>query len=43
LNRELYINVRTNENEKLILYLGEGPTMVKVAADKALYLGGIAV
>lgn len=43
LNRELYVNVRTNECEKLILYLGEGPTFVKVAADKALYIGGISV
>jgi hypothetical protein len=43
LNREFYINVKTNENHKLILHMGEGPTLVKVANDKALYVGGLAV
>lgn len=40
LNREFYINVRSNESQKLILHMGEGPTLVNVSADKALYVGG---
>ena len=43
LNRELYANVKSNDNQKLILYLGEGPSLVKIFSDKALYLGGISV
>jgi hypothetical protein len=43
LNQDFYANVRTNENEKLILHMGEGPSMIKISHDKALYLGGVAV
>lgn len=43
LNKEFYVNAKTNESHKLILHMGEGPQLVKISADKALYVGGIAV
>jgi hypothetical protein len=43
LSKEFYINVRTNDSKKLILHMGEGPSFVKIASDRALYIGGIAV
>ncbi len=43
LKRDYWVNVLTNENEKLILHMGEGPSMILISHDSALYLGGIAV
>jgi hypothetical protein len=43
LNKDFYVNVRTYENQHLISYMGEGPTLIKVTAEKALYIGGISV
>jgi hypothetical protein len=41
--QDLYVNAKTNESQKLILHMGEGPSLVKVARDKALFVGGVAV
>jgi hypothetical protein len=42
-SREFYVNIRTNEGDKLIQHMSESPSLVKVAHDKAIYIGGIAV
>lgn len=41
--KDFFVNVRTVESEKLILHMGEGPSLINVTADRALYIGGIAV
>ncbi|CDW72708.1 kelch motif family protein [Stylonychia lemnae] len=38
-----YVNVRTCNDEKLIIYLGEGASFVKINENLAQYIGGLSV
>ena len=38
-----FVNVRQNSNEKLIIYLGESGSLIKMTPRQALYIGGLGV
>ena len=43
LRQDFNLSVRSNEDKKLIMYLGEGGSLIKYTNDKAFYIGGISV
>ena len=38
-----FVNVRQNTDEKLIIYLGESGSLIKMTPRQALYIGGLGV